>query len=333
MRRLLALSVIVQFCFAAFAAAQAPPTGPLLLRVPATPRTVALGNVWVAGRDQDVLFYNPAQLIGARTGLDFSLIRFGADGTAATLGSVYAGGKWSLTLGWGVQIASYRVDPAAPYPYQPDVLTGTGDAEALSALAAVGGAVVYKGFRIGAAGKWGSDRGVSGVRPSSDPALTPSTSAFLADVGVARNIFGGVAAFSAQNLGRRSLFRDPDDDDDGNDDDDGDDDEDDEPPTIPRQMLMGWSMTRAAGPLDLGIYTQVLVRSGWTSPGAGLDVTWSWIEGCFVSVRAGARRPETTTERPFAFGGALTIDRATLEYSVQFFDEGRHAHGVTFRWR
>jgi len=42
------------------------PAGPLLLLVPATPRTAALGNAWVAGRDQDVLFYNPAQLIGAR---------------------------------------------------------------------------------------------------------------------------------------------------------------------------------------------------------------------------------------------------------------------------
>lgn len=331
--RLLALTVSVQLSVVSLAAAQAPATGPLLLRVPATPRTAALGNAWVAGRDQDVLFSNPAQLIGARTGLDLSLIRFGSDGATATLGSVYAAGKWSLTLGWGVQIASYRVDPAAPYPYQPDVLTGTGDAEALSALAAVGGAVLYKGFRIGAAGKWGSDRGQTGVRPSSDPGLTPSTSVFLADIGVARNIFGGVAAFSAQNLGRRSLFDDPDDGDDDDAGDDDEEDEDDEPPTIPRQLLMGWSMTRAAGPLDLGLYTQVLVRSGWTSPGAGLDVTWSWIEGCFVSLRAGTRRPETTTERPYAFGGALTIDRATLEYSVQFFDEGRHAHGVTFRWR
>ena len=44
-------------------------TGPLLLLMPATPRTAALGNAWVAGRDQEVLFYNPAQLIGARQGL------------------------------------------------------------------------------------------------------------------------------------------------------------------------------------------------------------------------------------------------------------------------
>jgi hypothetical protein len=333
MRRALVLTVFVHLCITSVASAQAPATGPLLLRVPATPRTAALGNAWVAGRDQDVLFYNPAQLIGARTGLDLSLIRFGADGTAATLGSVYAGGKMSLTLGWGVQVARYAVDPAATYPYSPDVLVGDGTSSGLSALAAIGGAVLYKGFRIGAAGKYAVDEGRTVVGPATDPGLTP-TGVFLADLGVARNVLGGVAAFSAQNLGRRSLF--PGLDDDEDDDDDGeedDDDEDDVPPTIPRQLLMGWSMTRVAGPVDLGLYTQVLVRSGWTAPGAGLDVTWSWIEGCFVSLRAGARRPETTTERPYAFGGALTIDRATLEYSIQFFDDGRHAHGVTFRWR
>lgn len=324
-RRSLGLAAVVHLFAVAPAHAQASATGPLLLRVPATPRTAALGNAWVAGRDHDVLFYNPAQLIGARTGLDLSLIRFGSDGTTATLGSVYAAGKLSLTLGWGVQMATYRLDAAASYPYQPDVLAGAGNTSGLSALGAVGGAILYKGFRIGATGKYAVDRAAVPADPASSP-----TSAFVADVGVARNIFGGVAAFAAQNLGPRSLADDPEDDDD---DEERDDDEEDVPPTIPRQMLMGWSFAKVAGPLDLGIYTQVLVRSGWTSPGAGLDVTWSWIEGCFVSLRAGARRPETTTERPYAFGGALTIDRVAVEYSLQFFDDGRHAHGVTMRWR
>ena len=103
--------------------------------------------------------------------------------------------------------------------------------------------------------------------------------------------------------------------------------------TIPRQMLMGWSTTRAAGPLDLGLFSQLVVRSDWTGAGAGIDIGYSWIEGCSLALRAGARRPEAETERPYAFGGALTIDRVTVEYSLQFFDEGRHAQGVTLRWR
>ena len=53
--------------------AQAPPTGPLVLHIPSSARTAALANAWVAGRDQDVIFHNPAQLIGARSGFDLSL--------------------------------------------------------------------------------------------------------------------------------------------------------------------------------------------------------------------------------------------------------------------
>ena len=110
MRRVILLTVFVHLCATSLAHAQPPATGPLLLRIPATPRTAALGNAWVAGRDQEVLFYNPAQLIGARTGLDLSLIRFG-HGTTTTLGGVYTGGKLSLTLGWGAQIAAFDVSP------------------------------------------------------------------------------------------------------------------------------------------------------------------------------------------------------------------------------
>src|SRR3972149_4877000 len=93
------LIFVLGACLARPAFAQAPPVGPLLLTLPATPRTAALGNAWVAGRDQDVLFYNPAQRGGARTGLDFSITEHGRAGTSATLGSIYTGGKWSLTLG------------------------------------------------------------------------------------------------------------------------------------------------------------------------------------------------------------------------------------------
>src|SRR5512134_792688 len=125
MRRLLSMFVL-GILAPASALAQAPPVGPLLLILPATPRTAALGNAWVAGRDQDVLFYNPAQLIGARTGLDFSITRHECNGTTATLGSVYTAGKWSLTLGWGAQLANYSTDPGAAYPFTPDVLLTKG---------------------------------------------------------------------------------------------------------------------------------------------------------------------------------------------------------------
>lgn len=297
--------------------AQAPPAGPLLLIVPATPRTAALGNAWVAGRDQEVLFYNPAQLIGARTGLDVNVTRHGSKGTTFGLGSVYTGGKWSLTLGWGVQLADFRVAPGTAYPHSPEVLLGDGMIAGQSTLAAVGGAITWKGFRFGAAGKYASDRAV--LQPPADPAALSFMSSvnhgvFVADFGVARNIVGGVGGISVQNLGGSS-----------NGDGTG--------IKAPKQALLGWSMSRAAGPLDLTVVSQLTLRDDWQAPAGGLEVGYSWIEGYFVSVRAGVRRPEADTERPFTLGAAFTADRLTVEYGVQFYEGGKASNGVTIRWR
>src|SRR5213592_2395390 len=95
----------------AVANAQAPTTPPLVLHMPSSARTAALGNAWVAGRDAEVLFYNPAQLIGSRSEVAVSVSRPGKGGTSISAGSAYAGGKWSLTLGWGVHALGFNVDP------------------------------------------------------------------------------------------------------------------------------------------------------------------------------------------------------------------------------
>lgn len=314
MRRLLLL-VILALGVPVLAEAQAPPAGPLLLIIPSTPRTAALGNAWVAGRDQEVLFYNPAQLIGARQGLDLSITRHGCEGTTGTLGGVYAGGKWSLTLGWGVQFADFSVDPATPYPYASDILLSSGTASGSSLLAAVGGAVTWRGFRFGAAGKYASDR-ISMPTNTIDAAANPPIShgVIVADLGVARNALGGVLAFSFQNLGGSS-----------NGDGTG--------ISATKQALAGWSMARQAGPLDLAVFTQVTFREDWQAPGFGVELGYSWIEGYNVALRAGLRRPESDLEHPYTFGAAFTADRLTIEYGVQLFEGGQTANGVTIRWR
>jgi hypothetical protein len=311
MRFLTTLGLVTGVLVASSAYAQAPPAGPLVLRLPATPRTAALGNAWVAGRDQEVLFYNPAQLIGARTGFDVSFARYGPSGKMATLGSVFTAGRWSLTLGWGVEMLRFGVDPGASYPFAPDVVLSSGPAQGVSAVVAVGGAIVYKRYRIGAAGKYAFDSvpAASGVAGTA----SPHQGAMLADLGVAKNLWGGVAAVSVQNLGHRSRSG--------------------SGLVIPKQVLMGWSMTHGAGPLDLGVVTQFTLRDGWTFPGAGLEVGYSWIEGYNIALRVGARRPDSPVEKPVAFGAAFTADRLTVEYSLQLFDGGRTANGVTLRWR
>jgi hypothetical protein len=311
-RSILTLAVITSFS-ASMASAQAPPTAPLVLSVPTSARVAALGDAWVAGRDQDVLFSNPAQLIGVRPDFSASLVRIGPSTTAESLASTYAAGKMSLTLGWGVRFVNFTTQPDQPYPYSASTLLAGGPADAQGLLATVGAAVVYKGFRIGAAGKYVSDRGPS----VSDLAgfLSSSRHTWLADIGVAHNLFGGVAGLAVQNLGRESLAGSPQAD-------------------IPRQLAMGWSTTRPAGPLDLGVFTQVTVeRHGWTAPAAGLEAGYSWIEGYAVTLRAGVRRPESTSEHPASIGAALTADRLTVDYALEFFQGGQHAHLVTLRWR
>ena len=305
------LAVATTVMLASSAHAQAPPVGPLVLLLPATPRAAALGNAWVAGRDHEVVFYNPAQLIGTRGAFDVSVVQTGSDSTMATLGSAHAAGKWSLTFGWGVQAVRFSTDVDAPYPYSPDVLLSSGSTDGFSSLFVVGGAIVIKNFRIGAAGKYALES-----VPSSLDATAGQWryhSALLADVGVARRLWGGVVAGSVQNLGGTA--------------------NDGAPLTLPRQVLAGYSIAKPAGPLDLAIYTQVTARNRWTSPGAGLEVGYSWIQGYNVAFRIGARRPETTAEYPLAFGAAFTADRLTIEYAIRIFDGGRTSNGVTVRWR
>ncbi len=306
------LSCLLAVALPAPALAQAPPTGPVVLLQPATPRSASLGGAWVAGRDQDVIFYNPAQLIGARDGFDVSFMRYGPNATQTTLTSVYAAGKWSLTLGWGVSFLNFGAGPGDAYPYASDVLVSGGAAQGSGVLAVVGGAIVIKRFRIGAAGKYVSElvsmpsgfAGASSIRHA----------AIVADLGVSRPLFGGTAAAAVQNLGPDSL--------------DGAG-----LVKLPKQGLFGWSRTKTAGPLDLLVVGQVTVRDEWTSPAAGLEAGYSWIEGYYVALRAGIRRPESTLEQPYSLGAAFTADRLTIEYGVRFFEDGRAANGVLVRWR
>jgi hypothetical protein len=311
-RRLLGLAASLVCVTASPAYAQAPPTPPLVLTLPSSARTSALGNAWVAGRDAEVVFYNPAQLIGGRQEFGATVSKPGRAGTGISLASAYAGGRYSLTFGWGVRLLGLDVDAAAPYPYASDVLLTKGDAGGNSGLLAFGGAFVFKNFRIGGAGKYVFDHVVT--PPAALLPVAIDQRAWLADVGVARTIFGGTAAFAVQNLGRTTAKT---------------------TSTLitPRQFVAGYSWSRSAGPLDVGLYGQVTMRKDWIAPAGGVEATYSWIEGYSFTMRAGAMRPDTTSEMPIAIGAGFTADRLTLELALRFFDGGQTGSMVTVRWR
>ncbi len=306
------MALAIGVCVTVPAYAQAPPTGPLVLHIPSSARTAALANAWVAGRDLDVVFHNPAQLIGARSGFDLSLARLGPASKMVSMASIYAAGKWSATFGWGAQIVGFNADAASSYPYSEELTLASGSRTGTSALVTAGGAIVFKGFRVGAAAKYVTD--IVSTAPNVLNPTRVNQHLLLADVGVARNLFGGAAAIAFQNVGRHSrdagVYL-----------------------PIPRQVALGWSTSRGAGPLDLSLFSQVTVRKGWTSPALGLEAGYSWIEGVNVTLRAGVKRPETEAEKPLSLGAAFTLDRLTVEYAVRLFDGGRSANGVTLRWR
>jgi hypothetical protein len=296
-------------CVAAPASAQAPSTGPLALLLPASTRAMALGNAGVTGRDDDVIFYNPAMLAVARGGFNTTLARYGSRTTLGAMSSVFTGGP--LTLGWGVQVVNYSTSAADPYPFTPDILTDRGSVNAFSMLAAVGAAMTYKGFRIGTAAKYAEDRLSAGSAPPSAPGLH---GIFVGDVGVAHALWTGTAGLSIQNIGRNQR-------------------QGGTRVDAPVQASLGWSAVKQVGELDIGVAGQLTGRKGWLSPGGGVEIGYGWIEGYAVTMRAGARRPETDAEKPFGLGASLNADRLTLDYGLQFFDGGETAHRLTFRWR
>ena len=296
------------------ALAQAPETGPLVLLLPASTRAMAVGNAWVAGRDEDVIFYNPAQLIGARPGVHLSLARYGSASTLGAMAGVYAAGPLSLTLGWGVQILDFATRPGEAYPFVPAILGTRGTREALSMLATVGGAVTWKNFRGGIAVKYAADR-VGTPSISAGGVSSSRYETFLSDFGLSHNLLRGVAALAVQNVGRGWV-------------------EGSRRIQVPLQTSLGWTSNAwQPGPFDLAVAAQVTARRGWIAPGGGVELGWGWIEGYSVALRAGVRRPETGSERPFTAGATFNADRFSLDYALQLFDGGRNAHRVTFHWR
>ena len=281
-RPLLALALLIS-AWPSSADAQAITPAPFVLGAPVSAKAVALGSAWVTGRDQDVVFSNPAQIIGARSDFGLTLGRSGPGEDVRSFATIYTAGKWSFTLGAGLQFVD--------------------NAGSQTSLGVVDAAFVYKNFRIGGAVKYAASSGTTNAHTA------------LFDLGVARNVFGGVAGLAIQNLGTsdRSI----------------------QPSTqLKRQVALGWSTTKPAGPLDLQIFTQVGARSGrGLMPAGGIEAGYSWIEGYAVALRAGLRRPDDTTEFPLTLGAAFSGDRLTIDYALRFFDDNRHAQLVTIRWR
>lgn len=294
-------------------AARAQDAGPIALLLPKGARATSLGNAWVAGRDEYVIFHNPA-LMNATSGFGLTVAQFAVDARAVSAATATTVG--SVTLGWGVQIVDFSTPRTnATYPFAPADLTLDGDADLVSVVVVAAGQSTYRNFRLGVAAKYAEDAAPA-ESPASGLLVTPSRgSAFMADAGVSHALWTGTAGLALQNIGhpyRLGAAR----------------------YELPTQVALGWSAQKQWGPLDFGYATQVLARrGGWVGAGGGVELGWSWIEGYTVAGRIGARRTETPAERPVGLGASVTADRLTVDYGVNLFAGNTAAHYVTVRWR
>lgn len=287
--------------------------GPLALLLPVSARPAALGNAWVAGRDEYAVFSNPA-LAAATPGFGLTFATYGSHSRAVAATSGVTVGR--ATLAWGVHFVDFsfpRTDPT--YPYAAASLTGSGDADVLSMVALAAGRFVWKNFNIGVAGKYAQDLAPMEAVTSSLLVVPTRASTALLDVGTTHALWTGIAGLAVQNIaqpyqmGARET-------------------------EVPTQVALGWTKLRQLGPVDFGFASQAtLRRHGWVGVGGGVDLGWSWIEGYTIGGRVGARRTETDDERPVAVGASFNADRLNIEYALSFFAGSKNAHRVTLRWR
>lgn len=290
--------------------AQGRPYAGVVLRVPASTRGLAMGNANVAGRDDDVLFYSPAQLALAR-GTSISGQRFTSTTTGGAMSTVSAIGSGGI--GFGVSWISYATADGS-YPGSRADFTREGGLGGSSFEALLGVAQSFRGFRAGLTTKY--------VREE----LSVREERILMDLGVGRDValFGipVTTALSIQNIGRdfspdallsptgsRARTR------------------------LPSRGVFGASSQMPVGLIDLGLATQVSVlRDGFVTPAGGLEIGYSWLDGLALAFRAGARRPESG-EGALTAGAGFRVDRLSIEYALESLAGGRAAHRVGIRIR
>jgi hypothetical protein len=283
----------------------------------ASTRGIAMGDANTAGRDDDVIFYGPAQLAIAR-GTSAAAERYFdglASGTVASTARIATGGA-----GIGAQIVDGRnVDPCPTPTYLSNgqVLFTPSPRNFSRSLVVVGAAQTFKRVRYGAAAKFASEQADAG-----------KTSRFLVDLGVSRDFtvtdfLPLTVALAVQNLGTSAV--------------------DTVQLVTPLRAALGLSTGGPWGPLDVALAAQLAVEQNDTLSilhhgrfigGIGTELGYAWLDGYSFAIRAGERVPPTRTVnlRHFTFGAGLVLDRVSVDYAGEDM-VGGIAHRIGIRLR
>jgi hypothetical protein len=270
--------------------------GPLALTLPSSTRMLAMGDIGVASRDDDVIFYNPAQLVVAR-GTSFSLVRLSETARGGSMSTVLRLGSGGV--GFGVNYLEYQTAPLTyPYPRR-SVITGN-SAIGTSAVGSVGYAQTYRGFRFGAAAKYAMD-----------------AIELERDAGIARDFRQSryTTALSVQHFGQ-SLSR-------------GSDEI--KPPTT---ATLGAATSRQLGPLDAVATAGVSYsKQDDVTVGGGAEISWSWLVGYSIAARAGAHQGRQGEDAQLTGGLGFTADRMTFDVAVERLPGDRAGYRAGIRIR
>jgi hypothetical protein len=272
---------------------------PVILLLPAGPRSLALGNTGVASRDDEVIFFNPAQLVVA-TGFSASGQTISSSSGTGALSAVtrFNGGG----VGVGFKMANYET-PVGTFPATRRTMLDAGNAVGGSVEASVGIAQVFKGVRAGVVAKYAEDV-VSSVR----------IGRAFADVGLAKDLFRSTFGLAVQNIGRdgdvnAGFFR------------------------VPLKTTLGAARTESVGPYDIAVTGAVsLLRDEFVQPSGGVEINYSWLSGYNIALRGGARR-SYTGEQPLTAGAGFTMDRLSIDYALESLSKGRVGNRIGLRIR
>ena len=287
--------------------AQTENVAPLILRLPMGARPLAMGNVGVTSRDDDVLFYNPAQLTFAR-GMSASIEQFSSSARAGALSTVTRFNNGGVAI--GATVAQFNA-PTGAYPITREDLVAGGPVNGSEASLHVGFAQTIKSTRIGGAAKYVQEE-IGATRNSQA----------VFDVGLGREFFGYSFGLAAQNLGESfspttipgsSLVA--------------------TPSHLPFRATLGVAKSINFDLFDIAATAAVsTLRDGFVIPAGGAELTYSWLDGYVIQLRAGARRPELG-EGAITAGAGLTIDRLTFDYALETLSGPRLAHRIGLRVR
>ena len=296
---------------------------PIVLILPTGPRTLAMGNVGIASRDDEVLFFNPAQLAIAR-GMSVSAERYSHGAGGGTLSAV------TRLASGGVAIGVRTVDYEAGFegfPADRSTLLHADGGAGTSLEASAGLAQVFKGTRFGVAAKYVADQ-----------APNARAHRFAADVGVSRDFKRYfTAGVAVQNLGAatsvlcvyarfssncltptdRIMMTSP-------------------PMTtvdLPLRSTAGIAGAGPVGPFDVTVTAAAsMLRTDRVLPAAGGELAYSWLDGYSVALRAGIRST-MPGEAPATAGVGFTMDRLSIDYAVEALSGSRAAHRIGLRIR